>query len=174
MAATRFVEITAIALLTALRAVGDKIASAGGSYVELVAERGTEVIFEYRHHSGRGAIRVYTTLSKGADRLRACDSDAMRVVIGVIFDGEFKPLGKSRKVLRTASNKIAEADRPQACLDRLIDTTREGYGIAHQIEVCPDCGCPMALRRPKPRAKKQFTPFYGCIDYPKCKATKRA
>jgi hypothetical protein len=172
MAKSRFVEITALALLNSLRAVGDKIVSAGGSYQETV--QGREVVFEYNHHSGRGALRVYTTLTEGADRLRACDSDAMRVVVGVIFDGEFRPLGKSRKVLRTAPNNLHPEDRPQACLDRLVETVREGYGQAHQIEVCPDCGCPMVLRRPKRGAKKQFQPFYGCIDYPTCKATKRA
>ena len=174
MAKSRFVEIAAQTLLLTLRAVGDKIVSAGGHYAECVAERGTEVYFDYHHHSGRGVVRVYTTLSEGADRLRACDSDAMRVVLGVIYDGEFRPLGKSRKVLRTAANDLHPEDRPQACLDRLVENVREGYGMAHHIEVCPDCGSPMALRRPKPRAKKQFTPFYGCIDFPTCRATKRA
>jgi hypothetical protein len=174
MAKPCFVSITAIALLAALREVGEKITSAGGSYQEYVAKKGTEVYFDFHHHSGRGVVRVYTTLSNGADQLRACDSDAMRVVLGVIFDGEFKPLGKSRKVLRTARNDLHPQDRPQACLDRLVDTVREGYSHAHQIEVCPDCGCPMVLRRPKRGAKKQFKPFFGCVDYPTCKATRRA
>lgn len=169
---SRFVEITALALYSCLRAVGDKIASAGGSYLETV--QGREVVFEYHHHSGRGVVRVFTTLTEGADRLRSCDSDAMRVVLGVMFDGEFRPLGKSRKVLRTASNKLAESNRPQACLDRLVETVRDGYGQAHRIEACPDCGSPMVLRRPKNGAKKQFRPFYGCIDYPNCKRTKSA
>lgn len=166
----RFVNITAAALLACLRGIGEKITAAGGSFSEGVS--GREIVVDIHHHSGRGVVRVFTSLAQGASSARGCGKDAVRVVLGVMFDGEFRPLGKSRKVLRTAPQGVA--DREGAFLDRLTETIREGYGEAYKIEVCPDCGCPMALRRPKKGAKKQFRPFYGCIDYPKCRGTKAA
>ena len=166
---TRFVAITAVALYATLRAVGSKVTAAGGSCVEAV--HGREVVFDLHHHSGSEAIvRVYTTLTEGADRLRECDSDAMRVVIGVERDGRFRPLGKSRKILRTAPK--AAADRPQVCLDRLVQAAREGYADVTSVPTCPDCGEPMAIRKPK--KGQTFRPFYGCIAYPACKGSRNA
>lgn len=172
MARSRFVEIQAQALLMALRAVGDKIVSAGGSYVEAV--HGREVVFDLHHHSGAPSIvRVYTTLTEGASSLRECDSDAMRVVVGIEQDGRFRPLGKARKILRTAPNNLHPEDRPQACLDRLIQAVREGYADVRKVPTCPKCGSPMALRKPK-KGGKDFAPFYGCVNFPNCKATQAA
>ena len=171
MARTRFVEITAAALLAALRTVCEKVAAAGGSFEETT--HGREVVFDLHHHSGApSVVRVYTTLTQGADVLRACDSDAMRVVIGVEQDGRFRPLGKTRKILRTAPNNIHPDDRPGVCIDRLVAAVREAYSDVRSVPPCPDCGAPMALRKPK--KGQTFKPFYGCVNYPRCRATKAA
>ena len=37
---------------------------------------------------------------------------------------------------------------------------------------CPSCGGRMVLRRPKPKAAKQFDPFWGCANYPDCTGTR--
>lgn len=117
-------------------------------------------------------MRVYTTLTKGAEVLRECDSDAMRVVVGCLDDsGKFWPLGKSRKILRTAPRDAA--DRPQACLDRLVQAIRDGYGDIKKVPTCPKCGTPMAIRKPKKNGK-QFSPFFSCVRWPSCNGTKNA
>lgn len=167
----RFVEISAEELYGCLHGVGDKVKEAGGTYTEKV--HGREVVVELGHHSGSAAVvRVYTTLTEGASRLRACDSDAIRVVVGVEHNGRFRPLGKSRKVLRTAPTRLPEAERPQACLDRLVDAIRGQYKAVRQVPSCPKCGAPMALRSPK--KGQDYRPFYGCIDFPNCRGSLNA
>ena len=34
---------------------------------------------------------------------------------------------------------------------------------------CPDCGALMKLRKPWTHARVQFTPFWGCSQYPDCR-----
>lgn len=165
----RFVEISAEELYDCLRGVGEKVRAAGGTYAEAV--HGREVVVELEHHAGGAAVvRVYTTLTEGASSLRACDSDAMRVVIGVEHGGRFRPLGKSRKVLRTAPTTLSESERPQACLDRLVEAIRDQYKAVRQVPECPQCGSPMALRQPK--RGQDFRPFFGCVDFPHCRGSR--
>lgn len=166
----RFVEISAAQLLDCLREVGLKVTAAGGHCEESV--QGREVVFTLHHHAvgSNAVVRVYTTLTHGASRLRECDSDAMRVVVGVERLGKFKPLGKSRKILRTAPAGLPESERPHACLDRLVEAIRDQYKAVRQVPECPQCGSPMALRQPK--KGQDFRPFFGCVDFPRCKGSR--
>jgi len=165
----RFVEISAAQLLSCLREVGQKVTAAGGHCEESV--QGREVVFTLHHHAvgSNAVVRVYTTLTHGASRLRECDSDAMRVVVGVERLDKFKPLGKSRKILRTAPAGLPESERPQACLDRLVEAIREKYVSVKSVPLCPDCGAPMVLREPK--KGQTFVPFFGCSDFPRCRGS---
>lgn len=168
----RFVAITAAAMYACLDAIGTKIKAAGGNFV--VTTHGREVVYELYHHAGHQAIvRVYTSIAKGATEVRDCDSDAVRLVIGCYSqDGTFRPLGKSRKILRTARNDVE--DREQAFLDRLTQAIREAYVDIKTVPICPRCGAPMALRKPTKKSKKEFKPFFGCVDFPNCKGSRAA
>jgi len=167
----RFVEITSDAMFSCLDTIGKKIRDAGGH--SEVTTHGNEVVYEFYHHAGGEAlVRVYTSIARGAKTVRACDSDAVRLVIGCYHQGApFKPLGRSRKILRTAPNGLEESEREKIFLDRLTEAVREGYGLVREVPTC-ECGSPMALRRPK--KGQTFSPFFGCIDFPKCKKTKSA
>jgi len=135
---------------------------------------GREVVYELYHHAGHDAVvRIYTSIAKGATEVRACDSDAVRLVIGCYPEGSpFKPLGRSRKILRTAPNGLTEEARSEAFLNRLTEAVREGYKMIAEVPSCPDCGAPMALRKPK--KGQTYRPFFGCIEYPKCKGSRNA
>ena len=167
----RFVAITSEARFGCLDSIGEKITKAGGHFE--VTTHGKEVVYEFYHHGGHEAlIRVYTSIAKGASVVRDCDSDAVRLVIGSYHaGGPFKPLGRSRKILRTAPNGLSDEERQNAFLERLTEAVREGYGLIREVPIC-DCGAPMALRRPK--KGQTFRPFFGCISFPDCKKTKSA
>lgn len=38
---------------------------------------------------------------------------------------------------------------------------------------CPDCGARMVLRRPRPNARTQFDPFWGCSQHPSCRGVRQ-
>jgi restriction system protein len=38
------------------------------------------------------------------------------------------------------------------------------------VPTCPECGAMMILRRPKP--DDDWSPFWGCMDYPDCRGTR--
>ena len=42
------------------------------------------------------------------------------------------------------------------------------------VPTCPRCGGQMVLRRPRPKAVKQFVPFWGCSNFSNlnCKGTR--
>jgi len=168
----RFVAITAAAMYACLDAIGEKVKAAGGHFE--IMTHGKEVVYELYHHAGHDAVvRIYTSIAQGTSQVRACDSDAVRVVIGCYPKGQpFKPLGKSRKILRTAPNGSDE-EREKAFLARLTQAIRDSYADVAKVPTCPKCGSPMALRKPK-KGGKQFSPFYGCVDFPNCKATQAA
>jgi hypothetical protein len=39
-----------------------------------------------------------------------------------------------------------------------------------EVPLCPSCRTPMVRRQPKPRGK-QFRPFWGCPNYPRCRGS---
>jgi len=179
MARKRYVEVTASALIATLTAIGQKIAQAGGDFFQKV--EGKERVFDFVTPASPVHFRVFTSLGIGDDAVRACGEDAVRIVHFIwkpdpsARDGlRFTALKKSRKILRTAPNDIHPDDREKVFLDRLTEALRDAYREAATHPVCPKCGAIMSLRTPKRNAEKQFKPFYGCSNFPECKATKAA
>lgn len=171
----RYIEVPADDLLGMLRDVGTKVRGAGGNCVEGV--QGREVVFDIVPPEREAFLRVFTTLTRGADTVRDCGADAIRLVVGHRWAGDdgkirFGPLARSRKLLRTAP-KGTEEERITAFLERLKGALRDGYREALSHPTCPKCGNVMRLREPR-EGGKQFKPFWGCVGYPKCKETKRA
>lgn len=121
-----------------------------GRYVEVSRERmeaflqekgfrrevqSREVVYIRDHHLDKNVkVKVYTTLTAGANQVRECGADAIRVV--TIFDngqGKSFGVGKFPKLLRTASEDLTEEQRVQAVLDRLYDRMREAYARANEF-----------------------------------------
>jgi hypothetical protein len=179
MGRKRYVEVTASALIATLVAIGQKITAKGGSFFQKV--EGKERVFDFVTPHTQVHFRVFTSLGVGDDAVRACGEDAVRIVHFIwksdssARDGlRFAPVSKSRKILRTAPNDIHPDDREKVFLDRLTEALRDAYRQAATHPVCPKCGSVMALRTPKRNADKQYKPFYGCSNYPECRATKAA
>lgn len=163
---SRYVEVPFAAVLALVSEVRSGVESRGGSVQEGV--QGREVVFDITPPKGGTVVRFYTSAAKGAQVLRACDSDAVRVVVGVEHDGRFRPTHKSQKLLRTAPRDLTESERVDAFIGRVREALREGYRKALKGgHTCPDCGTPMALRK----AKKTGSEFLGCLAFPKCRAT---
>ena len=171
LVSSRYVEIPAEALLARLTSIGESVTQRGG-----VAERGREgreVVFDLSHHQTGVRIRIYTTLTEGADTARDCGTDAIRVVVGTMAQKKgqkyrFHSLVPPRKMLRTAPVDLPEEERVEAFLSRLVQATREAYVSAGRIPTCPKCGGAMAERRVKKTGKN----FYGCLFYPHCNGTR--
>lgn len=166
----RFVEVPTDLLFARLDGVGRKVEARGGAFRWTVS--GREKVFEMSPPDSKGMIRVFTSAAVGSDTVRDCGKDAVRIVVGVSVShpdpaiGErFKPIEKGTKILRTAPKNLAEVDRVERFLDRLVAALRDAYSRAFDVKGCPDCGSAMALRTGK------FGAFYGCTAYPACKAT---
>lgn len=166
---TRFVEVPADDLLSELNLIGQKIEGRGGQFTEGV--QGREVVYDFYPHTPSGehvSVRVYTTLTRGADVARDCGEDAIRIVVGATHGHDrrgrprFHTLAEPRKILRTAPK---EGDRVRTFLDRLVAAIREAYVIAAKAPTCPSCTLPMVERQGKNGS------FYGCIGYPDCRKT---
>lgn len=92
-----------------------------------------EEVYERRHdRDDRYAVRVYTSILRGAEEARDCGADAIRVV-ALFVDGKFHypprtvPIFKATRVHRTGS--------VEAVLDRMIERAREAYAAANQHRV---------------------------------------
>jgi hypothetical protein len=165
-AKTRFVSVPSDRLLEELRVIGEAVSKRGGSYE--FGRQGREVVYDLHCHGfGKHIVRVYTSLSAGAQSVRECGEDAIRIVVGWEVDGKFKPLRPSRKVLRTAPQGPDE-ERVNAFLGRLRNLMREAYRQAAEIPACPKCRAAMALR------KSKNGKFWGCTSFPECRGTRPA
>ena len=163
---TRYIEIPADSLTGAIEAIGAAVASRGGSIVS--GRSGRERTYELAPHRGRGVVLVYTSLSCGADTVRQCGTDAVRIVVGHRdADGKFRPHGKGQRIYRTAPKGEPSA-RVAAFLGRLTGVLREAYGAAMRVPSCPSCEAVMGKRTVKSTGRQ----FWGCSMYPECKATR--
>lgn len=173
----RYIEVPAEALLAVIDRIGASVTERGGSIVRTdAAKPGNEIVFALRPPARKVEIRIYTSIAHGADAVRGCGEDAIRLVWGrrptpgaqyardpaTAAAGKFKPLAPSRRVFRTAPSGLASV-RLQAFLDRFQQAVRDVYGEAVKAPRCPACGCPQVERK-GPRG-----PFMGCSDYPQCK-----
>lgn len=167
MAKPRYVEIPVIAMLQVIATIRRGVERVGGSVVEGLA--GREVVFDITPPNATTVVRVYTSFAKGATMLRACDSDAVRIVVGVEHDGKWRTLSKPKKMLRTAPTKLPQDERVSAFLNRFLENIRDGYRAAQKgATPCPCCGSPMAVRK----SKKTASEFLGCIVFPECRGTR--
>ena len=170
-----FVAIPADRLLATLDEIGKKITDKGGRYTR-DAKRGAEIVAEFALHATERrsefiVIKLYTSITEGAVEVRPNGEDAIRIVIGSVSTGEFKPVHGSILVKRTAPNGIE--DRVGAFLERLTLTLRDAYRVGLGVPVC-SCGHHMARREPgRDGTGKKFNPFWGCTTYPVCRETKK-
>jgi len=160
----RYVEIRKERLYNELTDIGDRVKSVGGSYQWGTV--GSEIVFDLYSHKSKGVVRVFTSLPVLGDSTRGCGKDAVRIVIGVELQGRFIPIARSKRVYRTAPNNVE--DRVKAFLERLRVIIRKAYEEAFYVEQCLSCGSPMVYRK-----SKTGNPFLGCLNFPKCRETKR-
>lgn len=165
-----FVEVSSDRLLTTLREIGGKVSAKGGRYEEKT--QGKEIVAEIAlppspQRSEFILLKVYTSIAKGEESARGCGEDAIRIAVGSISGGEFKPVRDSILVKRTASNSVE--DREGAFLARLTALLREAYAFGLGVPVCDQCGHHMAQRTNTAKGTK----FWGCTSYPTCRGTKK-
>lgn len=98
------------------------------------------------------SVRVYTSVCDGVSR--GTGKDAIRVTAFAWIDGGPKMIGGSTRVHRVTGWR-----------ENLQKRLRDWQHLVGPI--CPECGGPTVLRRPK--QKKAWRPFYGCANYPTCR-----
>ena len=104
-------------------AIRERVAAAG--FRLLPGSSREEEVYERPHDKDdRYAVRVYTSILRGAEEARDCGADAIRVV-ALFVDGKFHyppktvPIFKAVRVHRTGS--------VEKVLDRMIERAREAY-----------------------------------------------
>jgi hypothetical protein len=151
----RYVEIPAARLEAELEAIGEAVASRGGSWAWGV--QGRERVFHLEVPGGAAKVLIFTSLAIGDSAVRGCGKDAIRLFL--MAGG--RPVAKPRKVLRTAPPRIP--DRVSYFLNRLREYIRDAYRDALRVRPCPRCGSPMVPR------EGPHGSFLGCASYPECK-----
>jgi len=171
-AGSRYVEVPAASIMEVLDSIGEKVAAKGGK--KNTGVHGREVVVDIFPPRTDVCVRVYTSLAAGADAVRGCGEDAVRLVPGYhgkARDGRerFLPLGKGPRIYRTAPTKLPAEERVKVFLDRLTEALRGAYQQAREWPSCPDCEAAMVLRQNRTKG----TQFWGCTKYPECKGTRR-
>jgi len=171
MEGTRFVEVPSERLMGLIAEVGVKVTAHGGGLTETV--QGREVVVDIVPAGAKTVLRVFTSLSRGADAVRGCGEDAVRFVIGhkgLDRAGKvrFQPLSKGRRIYRTAPTQLPQDERITAFLTRFQDALREAYIEARNWEACHFCGAPMQVRKNAATGQE----FWGCTSYPACRGSR--
>lgn len=173
MEGSRYVEIPSEQLLGLLRDIGSKVSARGGVLTEGV--QGREVVVDLQPAEVKTVVRVYTSLSRGADAVRGCGEDAVRLVVGYMGNRngkpEFRPLTQGRRIYRTAPTQLSHEKRVEAFLERFQDALREVYAEALNWTACPSANCKAPMHQRTNR--NHGTKFWGCTRYPACNATRR-
>lgn len=119
----RFVEVTREQLEGFLQAQGFRR-----------AVQGDEVVYLRDNHNDPNVkVKVYTSLTAGSNRVRACGVDAIRVCT-VFENGERSfGVGKFPKLLRTAPEGLDHGARVKVLLNRLYERMREAYARGNQF-----------------------------------------
>lgn len=165
MTGTRYVEVPADRLMAELTTIGQKVESQGGRFIR--RREGFEVVVDVVPPNAHTRVTVYTTLTEGAQVARECGEDAVRILLTAELPDGVRPLEDGQKVLRTAPR--GAEDRVGTFLERLRGEVREAYRRALHVPKCPACASAMTKRHPKGQPEK---PFYGCIQFPKCRGTR--
>jgi hypothetical protein len=164
MAGERYVEVPAQDMEETLEGIGQAVVKDGGRCVRRLA--GQEVVVDLFPPGGRAQLSIYTSMAQGADAVRGCGEDAIRLIVMAPSPEGPRQLIEPQKILRTAPRRAG--DRVQAFLDRLIGEIRTAYLAAWNIPACPDCGAAMAVRERRDKSGS----FYGCHRYPDCEGTR--
>lgn len=112
---TRFVEVPAAAIREKLMAAGFQLMDSAS---------GEEVYLRIHDKDDRYAIKVYSSIQRGASEARKCGADAIRVV--ALFQPENKvyPIFKSARVYRTGT--------VDGVLERVMGRARAAYARCNQ------------------------------------------
>ena len=157
---TRFVQIPAAEFVSRIEKIGDCVAAKGGH--ASWTRRGHERVYLLALPKNPAVvIEIYTTIPAGGTEVRDRGKDAVRFVV----KGNDKPLGREKKMLRTAPTTLPEAARVEAFLDRFTTRLREVYATALKVRPCRRCGAPTAVR------KGCDGKFLGCTNFPECRET---
>lgn len=112
----RYVEVPA-------SAIRERLAGAGFQVVS--ATRGEEVYVREHDRDKKYTIKVYSSIQRGAEGVRARGADAIRVVAILTADsGKVYPIFKGARVYRSGT--------VEAVLDRMIERAREAYATCNQ------------------------------------------
>jgi hypothetical protein len=115
----RFVPVPATAIRSRL---------AGAGFTLIPAARGEEVYERKHDRDPRYVIHVFSSIQRGAEEVRDCGDDAIRVV-ALFVDGKFHspprtvPIFKATRVYRTGT--------VDGVLDRMIERAREAYAACN-------------------------------------------
>jgi len=110
---SRFVHVPAAAIRERLTAAG----------FQLLPARSGEEVYERRHvKDQRYAVKVYSSIQRGATEARDCGKDAIRVVALFFPRGDGYPTGWAHKAKR-----VHRSGSVEAVLERMIERAREAY-----------------------------------------------
>lgn len=169
MEGSRYVEVPADRLMELLRGIGTKVTERGGALTEGV--QGREVVVDLQPGGSQVKVRIYTSLARGADAVRGCGEDAVRLVLG--YEGtirgkpSFVKLEGGPRIYRTAPTKLPQEERVTVFLGRFEEALREAFITAKKWTRC-HCDAPMSVRANKQTGSK----FWGCTRYPECRGTR--
>jgi hypothetical protein len=122
---TRFVQVPAAA-------IRERLAAAGFGLI--TAASGEEIYSRSHDRNSRYAVKVYSSIQRGADEARGCGEDAIRVV-AIHYSGSVGPNGEW---LYDTARAICEATRVlrtgtvDGVLDRMIERAREAYAACNK------------------------------------------
>jgi hypothetical protein len=101
-----------------------------------------------RGENFRLSLRIYTAINPTGES-RKIGSDAIRVQLYWMYNGQPAPVGKSQKCLRVPTWR--------ANLQKAI----HAHSDSRNFSVCPKCNRPLVIRH----RKSDKTEFWGCISY---------
>lgn len=158
--ATLFVSVPKDRLLAAIDAMG---------FPTTQTVQGRELVVDIHLPECMNVVRVYTSLTVGADAVRDAGDDAVRLVVGT-YSGMYKkffPTKAGVTLKRTAPRAETEDRRVMAWIARFSTSLNHVIEIAerHKSLPCPRCLSPM-VQRVRSKDKK---PFLGCANFPNCK-----
>jgi hypothetical protein len=113
---------------------------AAASFDELLRRKGfqmgvegSEVIYEYGYEADpRFKVRIYTSLTVGAEHCRGVGEDAIRVC-AIFVGAKTYGLGRTRRV-----NRTGKAER---VLERMIDRANDMYRVIERAAAWGLCAC---------------------------------
>ena len=115
----RFVAVPASTIRQRLVAAGFRL---------LPADCGEEVYERAHDKDGRYTVKVYSSIQRGADEVRDCGEDAIRVV-ALFADSKFH--WPARVVSIFKATRVHRAGSVEAVLDRMVERAREAYAACN-------------------------------------------